>query len=88
MKYRKTIQDMPVEMYERLSRALELGKWPDGQLLTPDQKTHAMQAVITWGELHLGTGQRVGYIDKGKKSGDRGGDPQVSSLNWINEKDK
>ena len=85
MDYRKTIEDMPAETYERLRTALELGKWPDGRILTPEQKAHAMQAVIAWGKVHLEEGEQVGYIDKGSRAGDMCDDPQVSSVTWIDD---
>lgn len=67
MDYADTIRAMPRDTYERLRRALELGKWPDGQPLSEQQKTHTLQAVIAWGELHLPEAERVGYIDSSKK---------------------
>jgi uncharacterized protein YeaC (DUF1315 family) len=86
MDYRKTIEEMPVETYERLRTGLELGKWPDGKALTAQQREHAMQAVIAWGKLHLGAGDQVGYVDKGSKAGDVCDDPELSSLTWVDEK--
>jgi uncharacterized protein YeaC (DUF1315 family) len=44
--------------------------------LTEEQRQHAMQAVITWGEIHLPPNERVGFIDKGAKAGDSRDDPQ------------
>jgi uncharacterized protein YeaC (DUF1315 family) len=44
--------------------------------LTEEQRQHAMQAVITWGEIHLPPNERVGFIDKGAKAGDSCDDPQ------------
>ena len=70
---------MPL-VYEHLKRALELGRWPDGRILTPQQKQETMQAVIAWGQLHLPEDERVGYIDAGSKQGDTCDDPQP--LKW------
>jgi hypothetical protein len=39
-----------------------------------------MQAVITWGELHLAPEERVGFIDKGSKEKAARDDP--TPLNW------
>ncbi len=38
--------------------------------MTPEQREHAMQAIIAWGERHLAAAERVGFIDKGHKAGD------------------
>ena len=39
---------MTPEIYQRLVTAVELGKWPDGVALTPDQKEHSLQMVLLW----------------------------------------
>lgn len=42
------IAAMTPEIYQRLLRAVELGKWPDGIALTPEQKANSLQAVMLW----------------------------------------
>ncbi len=76
------IESMTAETYASLRRAVELGKWPDGRKLTPEQREHAMQAVIAWGQQHLSEQERVGYIDKGHKAGEQCDDPAETPLNW------
>lgn len=39
---------MSPEIYQRLVTAVELGKWPDGVALTPEQKAHSLQMVLLW----------------------------------------
>jgi len=85
MDYRKMIRDMSPDVYDRLKRAVELGKWPDGSAVTPEQRENALQAVIAWGELHLAEGERVGYIDRGNKGADACEDSAESILNWLHE---
>ncbi|RLQ22410.1 DUF1315 family protein [Seongchinamella sediminis] len=82
MDYQQMIETMTPELYRSLRRAVELGKWPDGRPLTPEQKQSAMQAVIAWGQRHLPETKRVGYIDKGHKAGDSCDDPAETPLNW------
>ena len=38
------INSMTPEVYQRLSTAVELGKWPDGVTLTEEQKENCRQA--------------------------------------------
>lgn len=76
------IASMTPEIYQNLRRAVELGKWPDGKPLTPEQRENAMQAVIAWGEKHLEATDRIGHIDKGHKAGDSCDDPEETPLNW------
>lgn len=61
------IASITPETYESLKRAVELGKWPDGSRLSPEQRANCMQAVIAYGERHLTEEQRVGFIDRGAK---------------------
>ena len=82
MDYQQMIDSMSPEIYQSLKRSVELGKWPDGKPLTPEQRQHALQAIIAWGEKHLPQEQRVGYIDKGHKAGDSCDDPLETTLNW------
>ena len=67
MEYLKVLEHLNPTVYEQLKQSLEIGKWPDGELLTERQKEIVMQALIGWGEIHLPAEQRIGYIDKGKK---------------------
>lgn len=39
---------MTPEIYQRLVTAVELGKWPDGVALSPEQKEHSLQMVMLW----------------------------------------
>ena len=39
---------MTPEFDQRLATAVELGKWPDGVALTPEQKENSLQLVMLW----------------------------------------
>ena len=82
MNYLQLIDTMTPEIYHRLKRSVEIGKWPDGKPLTPTQRTEALQAVIAWGELHLPRSEQVGIIDKRHKAGDSCDDPLETTLKW------
>lgn len=83
MDYLQVIESLSPDIYKRLQRAVELGKWPDGRMLTQEQRANAMQAIIAWGERHLAEGERTGFIEK-KPSADDTCDPsQEAPLNWI-----
>lgn len=83
MDYQQLINAMTPELYRRLRLAVELGKWPDGQALTPEQRESALQAVIAWGKQHLPAEERVGYIDRGHKEGANCDTPEETPLNWT-----
>ncbi|AHJ74194.1 MULTISPECIES: YeaC family protein [Kosakonia] len=42
------VNSMTPEIYQRLATAVELGKWPDGVALTPEQKENSLQLVMLW----------------------------------------
>lgn len=44
----QVINSMTPEIYQRLATAVELGKWPDGVALTPEQKENSLQLVMLW----------------------------------------
>lgn len=46
------LDTMTPEVYQRLVTAVELGKWPDGVVLTPDQKENSLQLVMMWQTRH------------------------------------
>ena len=70
MDYHKLLDSITPEIYQNFRRAVELGKWPDGKILSRAQKEESMQAIIAYDNLHRAQQDRVGYIDKGKKAED------------------
>jgi len=57
------------EIYQNLKRSIELGKWPDGRVLSREQREMSMQAVIAWETRNeVPADQRTGYIDRGSKA--------------------
>lgn len=68
--YSQAIADMTPNIYQRLKSAVELGKWPDGRLLTAEQKATSLQAIIAYEIQHnVPESQRVGYIEGGTSCG-------------------
>ncbi|MEL7884476.1 YeaC family protein [Serratia marcescens] len=52
MDVKDLIVAMTPEIYQRLVQAVELGKWPDGVALTPEQKENSLQAVMLWQSMN------------------------------------
>ncbi|MBA5600493.1 YeaC family protein [Pectobacterium aroidearum] len=52
MELNDLIDAMTPEIYQRLVTAVELGKWPDGVALTPEQKENSLQMVMMWQARH------------------------------------
>ncbi|MGO4998270.1 YeaC family protein [Oceanisphaera sp. W20_SRM_FM3] len=51
--FEQVIANMPEEVFQRLKTAVEIGKWPDGIVLTAEQKESSLQAVLMWQALHV-----------------------------------
>lgn len=64
MDFKTLIQKLDPEIYQRLKKSIEIGKWPDGRVLTEEQKIASMQAVIAYEiEHNFPEEQRVGYVN-------------------------
>ncbi|UYU33392.1 YeaC family protein [Siccibacter colletis] len=67
------ISSMTPEVYQRLATAVELGKWPDGVALTPEQKENSLQLVMMWqmryntDPQHMTIGQDGQIVTKSKQ---------------------
>ena len=71
--YEALLEQITPEIHQQLRRATELGKWPDGQRLTPEQIERCLEAVIVWEQRNLPEEERTGYIDRsGLDKGPRG----------------
>tara|TARA_R110001592_G_scaffold337398_1_gene623979 strand:+ start:6100 stop:6363 length:264 start_codon:yes stop_codon:yes gene_type:complete len=69
MNFEDVAEQISPDIYQRFKEALELGKWPDGRLVTKDQKEICLQAIIVY-ETAQGVpeDQRTGYVDSTKKT--------------------
>jgi len=56
------IENISADIYERLKLAVEIGKWPDGERLSQEQKELCLQALITWEAKNLPEELRIGYM--------------------------
>jgi len=61
-------QQLDPVIYQRFKRALELGKWPDGRIVSKEQRELCMQAVISYEAAHMPEESRTGYMEKNCKS--------------------
>lgn len=56
------VEQITPEIYQSLKQAVELGKWENGNKLTPEQRDLCMQAMIAWENKNLPEEQRTGYM--------------------------
>ncbi len=62
MDFQQLIESITPEIYENLKRSVELGKWPDGSPLSPEQREHSLQAIIAYDARHKNEEERIGFI--------------------------
>lgn len=89
MDYQQLIETMTPDIHRALRRAVELGKWPDGRVISAEQRALCMEAVIAWEARHLPEEQRVGFVDRGSKAegelcGDSHAATETDHLKWVN----
>lgn len=74
------------EIYNAFRTAIEIGKWPDGRVLTQAQRETCMEAIISFDLAHNGEQERVGFIDRGKKAEGELCDDDTQILNINKDK--
>ncbi|MCW8193333.1 YeaC family protein [Proteobacteria bacterium 005FR1] len=85
MNFEQLIASIDADTYQRLKTAVELGKWPNGQSLTREQKELSLQAVIAFETRNLPPEQRTGYIERNKPTACGHSDDEVEEevpLRW------
>lgn len=60
------INGITPEIHQNMKKAIELGRWDNGDKLTKDQIALCMQAVIAYDVRRLPESDRVAYIDREK----------------------
>lgn len=65
-------QQLTPELYGKLKTALELGKWPNGNELSQQQRELCMQAVISYEAINLPEQERAGYLGQRCKTNGKG----------------
>ncbi len=65
------------EAYENLRNAVAIGKWPDGRVVSPEQKENCMQAIIAYERKHVPLEERTGYVPP-KSHSHCGGEGEIS----------
>jgi len=82
MNIKQLLDSITPDIYQRLKRAVEIGKWPDGSVLTDEQKALSMQAVIAY-EASFPDDQKTGFVPlKATVCGPKASDK--TPLKWKN----
>ncbi|MCW8886474.1 MAG: YeaC family protein [Motiliproteus sp.] len=78
MTFEELLENMTPEMHTAMRQAVELGKWPDGRVLSDEERETCLQAVIAYDHQNLDPAQRVGYVGERKNCSDDGPDEKKS----------
>lgn len=69
MELEQLIKSLSPEVYQNLRTAVELGRWPDGRLVSKEQREYCMQAIIYFENIHnVPETERVGFMQDRCKS--------------------
>jgi uncharacterized protein YeaC (DUF1315 family) len=62
------VESLTPEMVSDLKRAIELGKFPDGRVVSEEQKELMIEATILYDALKLPEEDRTGFIHRKKQA--------------------
>lgn len=62
MNLQELLSSITPDIYQNLKLAVELGKWPDGNRLSAEQRSLCMQAMIAYEHRHLPPEEHTGFI--------------------------
>jgi uncharacterized protein len=66
-----------------LKRAIELGKWPNGIAISPEQRALCGEAVARWEHRHLLAESRVGFVPPKTTPCADDHDHSEQQLTWV-----
>ena len=88
MEFERLIENLTPDVYRSLKRAVEIGKWPDGRVLSPDHRELCMEAVILFEARYINENGRIGFIEikpgpDGCESHDHADAPsEITAITW------
>lgn len=86
MNLQQLLESITPEVYKNLKRAIELGKWLDGNKITIEQRELCMQAVIAYEHKNFPLEQHSGFIPSephGFCGDDHDHSEQEKPIKWV-----
>lgn len=62
------VESLTPDMVDDLKRAIELGRFPDGRMVSDEQKELMIEATIRYDALKLPEEERTGFIHRKKQA--------------------
>jgi uncharacterized protein YeaC (DUF1315 family) len=85
MTLEELIEKMTPQMHSVVRQAVELGKWPNGDVLDAEQREMCMQALIVYEGKRLPEEHRAGYINTEKLEKTVCDDDEPQNLQWVDK---
>ena len=87
--FSELLDNINPDIYQSLKRAVELGKWPNGEKISAEQRQLCLQAVIAYEKKNLPPEEHSGYIPPAKHThcGSTKGDIADDTEQPLNFKD-
>lgn len=86
MDLQQLLNSITPAIYQNLKLAIEMGKWPDGNKLSGEQRQLCMQAVIAYEHKYLPPELHTGYIPPEPHTfcGDEHDHPETEKpIKWV-----
>ncbi|WP_444945752.1 YeaC family protein [Microbulbifer sp. VTAC004] len=84
MSFEQLLSNLNPHIVASLRRAIELGKWPNGVVITPEQRRLCGEAVANWEARNLPKEQQVGYVTpKASEEPCASKKDDEQPLNWV-----
>ena len=85
MQLEQLLNSITPDVYKQLQKAVEIGKWPDGRVVSEEQRSLCMQAIIAYDQRRP-EDQRTGYVPpKPKSHNDCATSDIEQPLKWNNK---
>ena len=62
------VESLTPDMVSDLKRSIELGRFPDGRVVTEQQKELMLEAIICYDALNVSEVDRIGFIHRKKQA--------------------
>lgn len=62
MELQQMLEQLDAAGVENLRRAVEIGRWPNGDQVEQEQRVLCLQALIAWEQTNLPEEERSGYM--------------------------
>ncbi len=83
MQFEEFIASITPEIYANMKLAVEIGRWPDGRVLSSEERDMTLRAVIAYDHKMQAEQDRIGHMDDKCQSQDSdSANETINPLRW------